>query len=78
MSNPKEDCDYISKKKMAQNIKDIRSLHHDYARFLVGTLQTWTMIMETYPEAIPNVIEHMKDMAASIQEITGVTLQDES
>jgi len=65
MSNPKEDCDKISKKEMTKNIKDIRALQHDYARYL------------TYPEAIPTVIEHMKDMAVSIEEITGVTLEDE-
>jgi len=77
MSNPKEDCDKISKKEMTKNIKDIRALQHDYARYLIGTLKTWAMIMETYPEAIPTVIEHMKDMAVSIEEITGVTLEDE-
>ncbi len=67
----------LSSNRTAKHIREIRELQHDYARYLVGTIQTWTMIMETHPEAIPSVIKHMREMAVSIQEITGVTLEDE-
>ena len=67
----------MSSNRTDKRIRDIRALQHDYARYLVGTIQTWTMIMETYPNAIPSIIKHMREMAVSIQEITGVTLEDE-
>ncbi len=67
----------LSSNRTAKHIREIRELQHDYARYLIGTIQTWAMIMETYPNAIPSVIKHMKEMATSIQEITGVTLEDE-
>lgn len=68
----------MNNKDTGKHIEEIRQLQHNYARYLVGTLQTWAMIMESFPEAVPTVIIHMKEMAQRIQEITGVTLKDET
>ncbi len=56
--------------------KELNQLQKALFAYLGGTLDSWAIIIEENPELISTVIKDMKELAAKLRKISGVTVVD--